>query len=144
MHFTRCSLFEAKSLILVVKPLVTHTVRSLKNTLISTTWKLSNYGLDAGKYKPEKTLYLDTFHAVHFLEKPLHLLYMKVKFTAIFTTEMINNINWTIFQTICNLSPLSVNFTKRPITLKQFVGKLPTNFLSVFGHFVGLALKELV
>ena len=26
-------------------------------------------------------------------------------------------------------------------TLKQFVGKLPTNCLSVFGHFVNLALK---
>ena len=28
-------------------------------------------------------------------------------------------------------------------TLKQFVGKLPTNYLSVFDHFVGLALKGL-
>ena len=29
-------------------------------------------------------------------------------------------------------------------TLKQFVGKLPTNCLSVFDNFVGLALKGLV
>ena len=28
-------------------------------------------------------------------------------------------------------------------TFKQFVGKLPTNRLSVFDHFVGLALKGL-
>ena len=28
-------------------------------------------------------------------------------------------------------------------TLKQFVGSLPTNFLSVFDHFMGLALKGL-
>ena len=28
--------------------------------------------------------------------------------------------------------------------LKQFVGKLPTNCLSVFDHFVGLALKGLI
>ena len=28
-------------------------------------------------------------------------------------------------------------------TLKQFFGKLPTNFLRVFDHFVGLALKKL-
>ena len=28
-------------------------------------------------------------------------------------------------------------------TLKKFVGKLPTNCLSVFDHFAGLALKEL-
>ena len=28
-------------------------------------------------------------------------------------------------------------------TLKQFVGILPTNYLSVFDHFVGLALRGL-
>ena len=27
--------------------------------------------------------------------------------------------------------------------LKQFIGKLPTNCLSVFGHFMGLVFKEL-
>ena len=39
---------------------------------------------------------------------------------------------------------LSVNPTKCKKmlnTLKQFVGKLPMNCLSVFDHFVGLALK---
>ena len=41
------------------------------------------------------------------------------------------------------LNPLTANFTKWSITLKQFVGKLPTNCLSVFDHSVGLALKEL-
>ena len=41
------------------------------------------------------------------------------------------------------LNPLSGNFTKWPNTLKQFVGNLPTNWLSVFGYFVGLALKGL-
>ena len=35
------------------------------------------------------------------------------------------------------------NPTKWPNTLKQFVGKLPNNCLSVFGHFVNLALKGL-
>ena len=38
---------------------------------------------------------------------------------------------------------LSANSTKWSNTLKQFVGILPTNFLSVFDHFVGLALKGL-
>ena len=38
---------------------------------------------------------------------------------------------------------LSVNPTKWSNTLKQFVGKLPTNCLSVFDYFVGLALKGL-
>ena len=40
-------------------------------------------------------------------------------------------------------NPLSANPTKWPNTLKQFVGSLPTNYLSVFDHFVGLALKDL-
>ena len=41
------------------------------------------------------------------------------------------------------LNPLSTNFTKWSNTLKQFVGKLETSCLSVFDHFVGLALKGL-
>ena len=41
------------------------------------------------------------------------------------------------------LNPLSVNPTKWSDTLKQFVGNLRTNCLSVFDHFVGLALKRL-
>ena len=41
------------------------------------------------------------------------------------------------------INPLRVNHTKWSSTLKQFVGKLPTNCLSVFDHFVGLALKGL-
>ena len=41
------------------------------------------------------------------------------------------------------INPLSAKLTKWPNTLKQFVGNLPTNCLSVFGHFMGLALKGL-
>ena len=41
------------------------------------------------------------------------------------------------------IDPLSANITKWLNTLKQFVDKLPTNCLSVFDHFVGLALKGL-
>ena len=37
----------------------------------------------------------------------------------------------------------SANPTKWSNTLKQFVGNLPTTCLSVFDHFVGLALKGL-
>ena len=40
-------------------------------------------------------------------------------------------------------NPLSANITKWSNTLKQFVGNLPTNCLSMFDHFVGLALKGL-
>ena len=41
------------------------------------------------------------------------------------------------------LNPLSPNPTKWSNTLKQFVGKSPTNCFSVFDHFVGLTLKRL-
>ena len=41
------------------------------------------------------------------------------------------------------INPLNANPTKWPNTLKQLVGKLPTNCLSVFGHFLNLTLKGL-
>ena len=40
-------------------------------------------------------------------------------------------------------NPLSANPTRWSNTLKQFLGKLPTNCLRVFAHFVRLALKGL-
>ena len=43
----------------------------------------------------------------------------------------------------CSINPLSANFTKWSNTLKQLVGNLPNNCLSVFDHFVGLVLKGL-
>ena len=42
-----------------------------------------------------------------------------------------------------DINPSSANITKLSNTLKQFVGNLPTNCLSVFDHFVGLTLKAL-
>ena len=41
-------------------------------------------------------------------------------------------------------NPLTANPIKWSNTLKQFVGKLPTNCLSVFNHFVKLSLKGLI
>ena len=41
------------------------------------------------------------------------------------------------------INPFSITFIKWSNTLKQFVGNLMTNCLSVFDHFVGLALKWL-
>ena len=41
------------------------------------------------------------------------------------------------------INHLSANFTKWSNLLKQFIANLPTNCLSVFDHFVGLALKGL-
>ena len=43
-----------------------------------------------------------------------------------------------------SVNPLSANSTKWSNTLKQFVGNKPTSCWSVFGHFVGLALKGLI
>ena len=45
-------------------------------------------------------------------------------------------------QTRSNNSSGNCNPPKWSNTLKQFVGKLPTNFLPVFDHFVGLVLKQ--
>ena len=47
------------------------------------------------------------------------------------------------FRGSSSFNPLSANPTKWPNTLKQFVGKLSMNCLSVFGHFINLALKGL-
>ena len=44
---------------------------------------------------------------------------------------------------LLDFSSFSASFTKWSKTLKQFVGNLPTNCLSVFDHFVGLVLKGL-
>ena len=41
-------------------------------------------------------------------------------------------------------NPFSANTTKWSNTLKQFVSNLATNCLSVFDHFVKLALKVLI
>ena len=46
-------------------------------------------------------------------------------------------------KTLPELNSLCANPTKWPNTLNKFVGKLPTNCLSVFDHFVKLALKGL-
>ena len=42
------------------------------------------------------------------------------------------------------VNPLSANPTKRSNTLKQFLSKLPPNCLSVFDHYMGVALKRLI
>ena len=49
----------------------------------------------------------------------------------------------SIWVILSQFNPLSANPTKWSNTLQQFVVKLPTNCLSVFDHFVNLALKGL-
>ena len=43
-----------------------------------------------------------------------------------------------------SIDPLSASPTKWSNALKQFVGKLPTNRLSVLDHFLRLAFKGLI
>ena len=50
---------------------------------------------------------------------------------------------WRCFFPVSILSPLNANPAKWPNTLKQFVGNLATNCLSVCGHFINLVLKGL-
>ena len=45
---------------------------------------------------------------------------------------------------LSGVNPLRANPTKWSNTFKQFVGNLPTNFFSVYDHFVGLALRGLM
>ena len=45
---------------------------------------------------------------------------------------------------LLSVNLLSVNPTKWSNTLRQFVGYLSKNCLSVFDHFVGLALKGFI
>ena len=60
----------------------------------------------------------------------------------IFTTEVLLRLEckhkWDV-----SLNPLSANPEKWSNTLKQIVGNLPTICLSVFDHFMNLALKGL-
>ena len=66
----------------------------------------------------------------------------KLAFLTDITSHM-NNFNTNLQGSDQLINPLSAKFIKWSNTLKQFVGKLPTNCLSVFDHFSGLALKGL-
>ena len=59
-------------------------------------------------------------------------------------TKIIENFSSTKSFTNNNLNPLSANPEKWSNTLKQIVGNLPAICLSVFDHFMNLALKGLI
>ena len=60
-------------------------------------------------------------------------------------TELTDTLNiWGKKFIMIIINTLSTNFTKWSETLKQFIGNLPTNCLSVFDYFVGLALKGII
>ena len=64
--------------------------------------------------------------------------HLRVTASALFTAIRILGLN------INYLNPLSVNPTKWSNILRQFGANLPTNHLSRFDHFAGLALKRLI
>ena len=67
--------------------------------------------------------------------KQYRIVSLILKASSIIVGDLTLDIFWM------NLNPLKASLTKWPSTLKQFVGELPTNCLSVFDHFVKLALK---
>ena len=72
-----------------------------------------------------------------------HKHYKKYKFQApiITSTDDIDSLTKNYEN---HISPLNANPEKWSNTLKQIVGNLPTICLSVFDHFMNLALKGLV
>ena len=65
-------------------------------------------------------------------------------FIKLFILEKQHITSYNCFSSqLYNFNPLSANFTKWSNTFNQFVARLPTNCLSVFDHFVGLAFKGL-
>ena len=77
------------------------------------------------------------FHYSQNMEK-----YLKVEYIIICLSFCIKN-SLNIYPNQSAVNPLSANSTKWSNTPKQFVGKLPTTCLSLFDHFVELALKVL-
>ena len=73
--------------------------------------------------------------------KKITLATVIITIVNIIITKIIKKFLGAFKQIVFN--PLSVNPTKWWNTLKQFVGNFPRNCLSVFDHFVILALKEL-
>ena len=86
-------------------------------------------------------MYTLTYHKcllqLHILLYNLHTLFKSYKYRPL------SYIKWHVNQYCFAINPLSANPTKWSKTLKQVVGKLPTNYLSVFDHFVTLAPKGL-
>ena len=63
-------------------------------------------------------------------------------FLKVFRKKSINYVS-QLFSGIGSINHLNANPTKWSNPLKQFVGNFPSNCLSVFDHFVKLALKGL-
>ena len=105
---------------------------------------------------PEKKLFSVQF-SILFREREqnncfidfLHLfvIYFQIEtsFTILNTSQIFWLTCWLLdLRCLSNkINPLTANLTKWSNTFTQFVGNLPTNCLSMFDHFVELALKGL-
>ena len=63
---------------------------------------------------------------------------------SIFFAQFIFIQDYIFMLRMLTINPLRVSFTKWSNRVKKIVSKLPTNCLSAFDHFVGLALKGLI
>ena len=93
--------------------------------------------------------YISVILTGHLFEKPSAFYFVKVLYVSNFAIiKEVARIKYyrvmkPMFFHLQRMNPLSTNPTKWPNTLKQLVGKLPTNCLGVFNYFLGLALKWL-
>ena len=81
-----------------------------------------------------------------FLEGEERLYYFDATTCHLCYTQLFFSVHYLLSGSLTTshwFNPLSAKLTKWPNTLKKFVGNLPTNCLSVFGHFVKFALKGL-
>ena len=90
---------------------------------------------------------------LHFIQQPVIWFAMRIKWLVSIWNVRLGgnglicfliqkqpwNLAWGQFWRSVKFNSFSANFTKWSNTLKQFVGNLLTNCLSVFDHFVGLA-----
>ena len=81
----------------------------------------------------------------NFIKKRLQHRCFLVKFLKFLRIPLFKNIceQLLLYIMLERINPLSANPPKWSNTFEQYVGKLPTSCLSVFDHFVGLALKGL-
>ena len=102
----------------------------MKFQLLAIVWMLSS---------------VKSLNKIENLQKRLCYQTIKLRFVLSDYESSYNELLWLSGSCATNvrLNPLSAKLTKWPNTLKQFVVSLPMNCLSVFGHFVGLALKGL-
>ena len=76
---------------------------------------------------------------------PKHIFYVLSFIFVFFVFLQLHTLKWmfSLAWSESQFNPLNTNPTNWSNTLKQLIGKLLTNCLSVFDHFVGLVLKGL-